>query len=287
MPYAFTRDETISAAIPRIMDELIVRAREQLTDESAPIDERVHDARKRFKETRALLRLVRKSLGAHYSTENAWFRDAAHDLAAARDADAVLEALAKLQLPPHIRARARRALRARRPHDDADLAARIANVLEQLVVAQARVALWPAMDDAFDTIAPGLVRAYRAGRRAMHHSGMPDELHEWRKVVKEHWYHMQLLRDVWPPMMKAYASVLESLSRALGDHHDLHVLRQIVAQSPQEFGRPATALALLDAIDARQRALELEAMEIGRRVYAERPRRWLARMRNEWDVWRT
>jgi CHAD domain-containing protein len=286
MPYSFQHDESIPAAIARIMDEQLVRAREQLTDPSSPIDKRVHDARKRFKETRALVRLIHDPLGSQFAIENAWFRDAGRELTAVRDADAVLEALRTLKLPPHIRARARGALKARRQSDPAGLEAHIARVVEQLVVAQARIALWPSMDDSFDTIANGLVRTYRNGRRAMDHSGMPDELHEWRKRVKEHWYHAQLLRQVWPAMMKAWASVLEDLSHALGDHHDLFVLRQIVARNANEFGRPRTVLTLLDAIEARQRHLEKEARELGRLLYAERPRTWLARIRKEWNAWR-
>lgn len=286
MAYSLEPGEPLSAAIPRIMSEQLVRAREHLTGGAGPLDERIHDARKRFKETRALLRLIREPLGPQFAIENAWFRDAGRDLAAARDADAVLEALLKLKLSRGIRSRAKRVLEERR-RGSADLEPRMANVAEQLVVAQARASLWPALDDSFETIAGGLLRTYRDGRRAMHHSGMPHELHEWRKRVKEHWYHAQLLRHVYPAMMKAYASTLSDLSRALGDHHDLFELRQIVAQSPRELGRTRTVVELLDAIDARQRELEAEATEIGRRVYAERPNAWLARMRNYWDTWRT
>ncbi len=286
MPYFFERDEPLPAGIARIMNEQLVRAREQLTDPSAPIDKRVHDARKRFKETRALVRLLRDPLGAQYSVENAWFRDAGRELAAVRDADAVIEALRTLKLPPHIRARARRALMARRQSDPAGIEHHVTVVLDQLVVAQARIALWPSMSDSFDTIAGGLLRAYRNGRRARNHSGMPDELHEWRKLVKEHWYHAQLLRGVWPVMRKAWASVLEDLSHALGDHHDLFVLRQIVAREPAAFGRPRSVLTLLDAIESHQRHLEKKAHELGVLLYAERPRAWLARMRNEWNAWK-
>jgi len=284
--YSLEAAEPLNAAVARIMNEQIVRAREHLAGSPGPIDERIHDARKRFKETRALLRLIREPLGEHFDIENAWFRDAGRDLSAARDADAVLEALLNLKLPRGIRSRAKSVLEARRRRGPGDLVPRMANVAEQLVVAQARVSLWPALDDSFETIGSGLQRTYRDGQRAMQHSGMPHELHEWRKRVKEHWYHAQLLRNVYPAMMKTYATTLSDLSRALGDHHDLFALRQIVAQSPREFGRSRAAIALLNAIDTRQRELESEAMEIGQRVYAERPGAWVARMRNYWDAWR-
>lgn len=273
MAYAFEHLEPVPSGVRRIMDEQIVRARTNLTDESATIDKRVHDARKRFKETRALLRLVREPLGEQFAIENAWFRDAARELAAARDADAVIEALEKLELPRGLATRVKNKLRAAHA-EHPPLPPIIANVLDQLVVAQARIALWPAMPDSFETIAGGLLRTYRGGRRAMRSASTPDELHEWRKRVKEHWYHLQLLRDVWPAIMKPYAAELQTLSRLLGDHHDLHVLGELV-----------TAPSVVAAIGARQLELEHAARDLARRVYAEPSRAWLARMRNYWRAW--
>jgi CHAD domain-containing protein len=269
--YAIERTETLHGAVQRIMDEQIVRARDTLDDPKAPAADRVHDARKRFKEIRALLRLVREPLGDQFAHENAWFRDAARNLAAARDADAVIEALDKLALPRAVAKRARKVIDAQRASHP-PLEPIIGNVLEQLVIAQGRLGMWPQLDDSFDTIAPGLLRTYREGRRGMQTHGDAEELHEWRKRVKEHWYHAQLLRHVWPEMMKPYADVLSTLSKALGDHHDLHVLRELVPE-------------LADVIDARQAELEQQAMAIGRRVYAEKPAAWLARMRNTWKAW--
>lgn len=249
------------------MDEQIVRARDTLADPAMTAEKRVHEARKRFKETRALIRLVRGPLGEQFAHENAWFRDAGRDLAAARDADAMIEALEKLELPRTVARRARKVLDTQRTAHP-PLEPVIANVVDQLVVAQGRLGLWPAFEDSFDTIGPGLVRAYRAGRKR------PKDLHEWRKVVKEHWYHVQLLRPLWPELMKAYAEALSELSHALGDHHDLHVLRGIV-ELP----------AVHEAIDARQRELEAQADGIASRVYAEKADAWLARMRKYWTAW--
>jgi CHAD domain-containing protein len=263
--YAIQHDETLQASMQRIMDEQIVRARDVLAEGD------VHETRKRFKEIRALLRMIRKPLGEQFAHENAWFRDAARDLAAARDADAVVEALDKLALPKAVARRARKVLDAQRTaHPPMEPV--IANVLDQLVVAHGRLGMWPELDDSFDTIAPGLLRTYREGRRGMKHHGDAEALHEWRKRVKELWYHAQLLRHVWPEMMKPYAEVLSTLSKTLGDHHDLHVLRELVPE-------------LADVIDERQKELEEQAMSIGRRVYAEKPAAWLARMRNTWNAW--
>lgn len=257
-----------------MMDELIVRARDVLVDPELSAEKRVHEARKRFKETRALIRLIREPLGEHFEHEHTWYRDAGRELAAARDADAIVAVLQKLELPTRTENRARKILdehRAAHP----PLEPLIANVVDQLVVAQGRIGMWPELEDSFDTIADGLVRAYRFGRRDLRNHDTPEELHDWRKRVKEHWYHVQLLRHVWPEMMKPYAEVLSTLSHALGDHHDLHVLRE----------RLAKAKMSVKAIDERQEKLQREAEEIGALVYAEKPRAWLARMRKYWESW--
>jgi CHAD domain-containing protein len=273
--YAFERDEQIPAAITRMMREQITRTRDQLTDATAPPEKRVHDARKRFKETRALLRMVRKPLGVQFAIENVWFRDAGRELAAVRDADAVLEALEKLELSRWVRGRVKRELEKNRTH--APLDGLIANTLNQLLVAEQRIASWPAIEDSFQSIADGLRKTYRDGRRSMNNARSAEELHEWRKQVKTHWYHAQLLRNIWPQFMKPYAGTLEDLSHALGDHHDLHVLAESIGRrSP----------SLLKAVAARQEELEQEAEHLGKRIYAERPDAWLARMRNYWSSWR-
>jgi CHAD domain-containing protein len=256
------------------MDELIVRARDILVDPETPAEKRVHEARKRFKETRALIRLVRKPLGEQFAHENAWYRDAGRELAAARDADAMIAAVQKLELPARTAKRARTILEKQRA-EHPPLEPLIANVVDQLVVAHGRIGMWPEMKDSFGTIADGLLRTYREGRRDLRHHETPEELHDWRKRVKEHWYHIQLLRHVWPEMMKPYAEVLSTLSHALGDHHDLYVLHGKVGRLP----------AVTKAIEARQADLQSEAEEIGARVYAEKSRAWLARMRKYWESW--
>lgn len=279
MAYAFEDGESVPTAVARIMNEQIVRARSELTDASLASEKRVHEARKRFKETRALIRLVREPLGSQYAVENAWFRDAGRELAGARDADAVLEALQKLELPRAVERRARKALqtsRAARP----PLEPIIENVVAQLALPHARVGMWPELADGFESLEGGLLRTYVDGRRESRRALKrrdPAALHEWRKRVKEHWYHGQLLRNVWPEMMKPYAQVLSRLSHTLGDHHDLHVLQESIPDPPP---------ALVEAIGQRQRALEEEAESIGRRVYADKPQVWLARMRNLWSAWR-
>ncbi len=288
MAYVFEPHEPIAGAVQRILGEQIDRATEHLTSNDEPAEKRVHNARKRFKEIRALLRLVAPSLGGQFAVENRFFRDVARDLAATRDADAVIETVAKLRAASDTPAlkRLERALRQRRKSvETADLQASVANAVAQLSVAMGRVMNWPPIPERFSTIGDGLEKIYRQGRDGFARaSGDPtaETYHEWRKRVKDHWYHVQLLRFVWPPMMKAVEGVLEQLSATLGDHHDLDVLRALI---PDVAIEPDQA-DIIEIIDARCMVLEQLANELGARLYSEEPAAWRARMRSWWKAWR-
>lgn len=278
MAYAFQADEPIPEGVRRILREQIDRARIDLTDPTLREEKRVHEARKRLKETRALLRLVRKALGDGFRVENASFRDIARDLSAARDHAVTRDTLGKLSLGRLTERRVQKQLAA---SSEPTAEIPIEDIVTRLNEALLRVDDLPAMDDRFATIRDGLEKTYRDGRKAMRRAmrgGDAESFHEWRKRAKDLWYHSRLLHDVWPDMMKPYAGVLSGLSHALGDHHDLHVLLSAVPDPPS---------SLVKAADKRKRELETEASTVGMRVYAEDAGSWVVRNRKLWDAWRT
>ena len=62
MAFVLHRDESLEKAFRRIADEQMTRAANALTVDDLSRDARVHEARKRFKESRALMRLYRDAL---------------------------------------------------------------------------------------------------------------------------------------------------------------------------------------------------------------------------------
>src|SRR5438876_5728391 len=88
------RHETLDAGLTRIARQTIDRAAGHLADSNTDTATRVHEARKRFKEIRAILRLGRFGLDGDFSELNVAFRDTARELASAREADALV-AMAK------------------------------------------------------------------------------------------------------------------------------------------------------------------------------------------------
>lgn len=293
MAYAIERGEPVPVAIPRIVLERIDTAYEQLLDTGDDIEERIHNARKRLKECRAAIRLIRLPLGGEFATENLWFRDAGRALAALRDADARLEAAEGLRdhasgfHERRVLRRLNRRLHAARRADRSELERSIANTAERLSIARTRVRGWPPLPQGFGAIGKGFARTYRDGRRAASDAiemPTPERCHEWRKRVKDHWYHVQILRNVWPAVMDPYRQQMEEQSDALGDRHDLDVLRQSIVQG-RPFGNRFDLSVLLSLIDRRIAELTATAVWIGKFIYAEPAEVVEARFEKYWEAW--
>ena len=250
--------------------------------DSSP-EEAVHEARKDMKKLRALLRLARGELGEDtYARENECFRDAARELAGTRDADVMLETLDALGLPAGLGWELRKAIQTEREPggpDGREAAARAA--VAMLKEARGRTEDWSLARESFEALADGLERTYRRGRRGFRVARAEpgaEALHEWRKRVKDLWYHHTLLRAIWPPVMTAIGDEAHELSDRLGDDHDVVVLAAWVRghlEPPAEFS---------EAVIRRRDELQADAFALGARVYAEKPSAYMRRMRELWSA---
>ncbi len=282
--YRLKVGEPLPEGIVRIARGRIDHALDELggTSESTA-EEAVHEARKDLKKLRALLRMMRGELGEDaFRRENACFRDAGRELAAVRDNDVMLDTLDALELPAGMGLELRRTIQAERAAAGADgrrIAA--AGVVAMLRAARGRVDDWPLERDSFDALHEGLERTYRRGRRdfrAARTTPTVEALHEWRKRVKEAWYHHTLLQELWPPVMHAAGDEAHELANRLGDDHDLAVLadwvREHAEMGPEFF----------EAVARHRSELQAEAMALGARVYAEKPSAYVRRLRGLWKA---
>jgi CHAD domain-containing protein len=158
----------------------------------------------------------------------------------------------------------------------------IAPLLEQLGEGERRIRDWPLDENSWSLVDAGLTRAYRRGRRAMRQAAVDSDLdavHEWRKRAKDLRYQLQILREVRPHRMEDAENEARRLSDLLGDHHDLTVLSEDLRY--RRLGRPARA-AMEVAIAARRQELLEEALDLGKRIYAEKPKAFRRRIRGYW-----
>jgi CHAD domain-containing protein len=298
MPYRLKSGESVPEGVRRIAREETQSAAGILGRATARSrDEAIHEARKSVKKTRALLRLMRPESDAVYKRENPRLRNIGRRLSGFRDRAAIVETFDALRekykadLKGVTLASIRRGLQRdrRRQQRDARMRETIGRVAAGLRAAAARTDAWPLESDGFAAIAPGLTMTYRRARQAMaavNEDARPEFCHEWRKRVKDHWYDIRLLEDLWTEVMIGYEKSLKELETWLGDHHNLEVLKSTLEAHPKLYGGREEIRLGLELILKYQKELLANALSLGERVYEERPKEFRTRMKHLWESWR-
>ena len=166
------------------------------------------------------------------------------------------------------------------------------NTLESLEAslqaARARAQRWPMGRRGWSVLGAGVKRVYRNGREAFavaQEDPSQEHLHEWRKQVKYLWHQLQVLQPIQVGQLRALADQAHTLANALGDDHDLAILAQKFLEEPDKFPDRATIQTLADLMARRRALLQEQAMTLGHRLYEEKPRLFVGRLREYWRAW--
>jgi len=289
MAFRFDARQPADEEVRRVVTDRLVQAEASL---SSGTPKGVHETRKRLKELRALLRLLHGALGKRaFASRNRRLRDLGRELSSLRDSAALVESWDKLgesdrkrfASPAMKRVRQRLQERA-----DQQIAAASGHpeLLEALTALREEVAGWKLAGKGFALFARGLEDNYKAGRQALktaRDKPTDDTLHDWRKRVKDHWYHTQLLAAAWPAEFKTRQKSLKRLSEYLGDDHDLAVMQQLLVDEPTLFGASNTRLAIGESLAQQRERLQEKAFSLGLRLYLDKPTALAERWR---DLWR-
>jgi galactose mutarotase-like enzyme/CHAD domain-containing protein len=267
----------------------------------------VHTARKDMKKMRSVLRLVRGELGKKtYREENRRFRDAARLLSTTRDTevlagtlDAVLrdypsdgpsvEGLAK-----DLERRRQRASSER----GSSIEASLGEAADRIEGGGRMIASWPLTESGWKMFEPGLKRSYSAGCRDLERvdkcfrrDRRPESelMHDFRKRVKDLWYETRLLREAWPAGLEGPEAEAGLLADLLGEYNDLSVLAEEIetrrsAPGEGEGHDQDDFSVLVETIDDRQSVLLGECIPIARRLFAEEPGAFTARIGAYWSA---
>jgi CHAD domain-containing protein len=255
----------------------------------------VHSARKCLKRLRSLLLLARPGMPEPvYTSLYGRVTAIARGLAAARDAQALIDASDKLERksgpgpglgPLHsLRAWLHKRRHAAEQNLERSAASDAMRGLWELRPAFAGLTVYP---DDFRPLGKGLRICYRHTRKAFHHAfdeGRDEDFHEWRKGVQHHWRQMQLLLPCWPSELSARVEAAKSLSQLLGEDHDIFLLRKLASTPTMTFGSPEETAAFLKRCRKRQRLLREEGRAEGDRLFAERSRPFAERIEAYWAL---
>ncbi|MBU2569923.1 MAG: CHAD domain-containing protein [Gammaproteobacteria bacterium] len=297
MSYRLRTGESVQDGIRRVISEQIEKSLGEVADTNLDRADTIHQVRKRCKKIRAALRLIRGALGEAYSKENAWYRDVARRISDVRDTEAMIETCGALaeHFDAQVDREIIRPIRLRletRKNTLMEDTGRIDKLLQDfesaMVVGHKRVATLSIESDGYGAALEGMRRTYSRACAAMDaacDNPTPDTFHEWRKRVKYHWYHMRLLRDTWPTVVRARRDEAEKLGELLGNHHDLCVLRAWVLNDPASSAKEEVLTSFIKLVEERTAQIERESKPLGRRLFAEKPKHLARRFAIYFSVW--
>jgi CHAD domain-containing protein len=281
MRHRLRRRAEVSSELVRLTRDGIACALAYLAA-SGPVDQRVHSVRQWLKRVRSTLRVLDGALGEESRTARRQAGGIARLLASARDADvaaasarvlsattAAAGATAFEQLADTLDREAEVAHRQRVPLGD------IKRQLRELAALTAR---FPTDFDGGALLNAALARSYRRGRKTMsvaNRTRATDDLHRWRKEAKHLWHLVGLTRPRLRKRTRKLAEPLDRLAELLGLDHDHAMLAERVALAPHQ-GSPTAELSL---IAERRHELQDQAMRLGGRIYADKPKAFARRNR--------
>ncbi len=302
MAYRLSAGQPVFQEVRRIFFEEIDSAREQLANhKDKNRDESVHEARKSVKKLRGLLRLITPLIGKDtYQKENKQLRDIGRKLSELRDARAVIEifeAVVKETEPQKLLGdESLQAIRSRLEAHKSETEQNL-NVEETLGSAVAALATlrehvnnYALNGEGFQSLERGLKDTYRRGRKAMaeaEKTPIPEAFHDWRKRVKDHWYHIRLLGDLNTAFISTREDDLRKLETWLGDDHNLVVLRETINTDRAGFGHPKQVRRFLAITKEHGQELRAKAEALGERLYGSKPKQLLKELAGAREIWPT
>ena len=300
MSYRLENNETLSFGLKRIVLELIDNSVFNFSKGNGSFNEDVHQSRKNFKKIRTVFRLIRSQIGKdNFRLENSFYRDSGRVLSDLRDSTVLITTFEKLTKNSELEMsnfdfsvfknfliEKHRSISASK-----NKKSQVINSLStDLLLARSRVFDWPITGDNFKIIKPNFRNIYELGQDHMFavlDEAIKERVHEWRKRVKDLWYSMRILINLWPEIMNPLVLLLGKLSDLLGDTNDLFLLKERIITNQSKFKDDHHTKELINFIDKRIIDLLRDARTIGRKVYSEDSKYFVGRIQNYFEIWRS
>ena len=271
--------EPLSEGLKRVFREQIDSALHLCQNPAKERGVTVHEVRKNLKKLRAAMRLAISEVGKNWHVEeDRCVRKIGRLVSDLRDAQVRLQTFIELrdlaaktseqQLFP----RTEELLLLERESFSAAFAGWQSQAIPQLEGVKGRLMDWPLHDLNWKQICGAVGKIYRRGQRGLAKTidnPEPESFHAWRKRVKDIWYQLRILQPLNRMVLQEMAYNAEVLGELLGREHDLDFL---LVRLEKESGDEALADELAELqklIGKRCKRLRRDALELGRRFYAE------------------
>jgi CHAD domain-containing protein len=274
MGYCLKLHEPLSKGLKRIIQEEIESAVRLCRHPARQRGVTVHEVRKHLKKLRAALRLTKTEVGKNrWAREDLFLREIGRLVSDLRDAHVRYQTLIQLrddadqQFP-----RIEELLSMEQESFSAAFAGWQKRAIPKLERAGEGLSKWPLSGITWKQICGVVAKVYRRGQNRLAKALKkrdPESFHVWRMSVKELWYQLRILRPLNRLVLEEIASDAKTLGELLGRAHDFAFL---LARLDRERGDEALydeLVQLQKLIRKRGKRLHRDALELGRRFYAE------------------
>ena len=239
----------------------------------------VHEVRKHLKKLRAAMPLAIPEVGRdRHTREDRCVRRIGRLVSDLRDGQVRLQTLIQLRdetaKGPHDSPfpRIEELLSLERESFSAAFAGWQKQAIPQLERVETRLLKWPLEGLTWKQVYGAVGKIYKRGQRRLAktiNDPDPENFHAWRKRVKDLWYQLRILQPLNRVVLTEMAHDAEVLGELLGREHDLNFLwARLEKESSDEALRDELA-QLEKLIRKRGKRLRTNALELGRRFYAE------------------
>ena len=239
----------------------------------------MHEVRKHLKKLRAAMRLAIGEIGKNrHAREDRCAREIGGLVSDLRDAQVRLQTLIQLRDETakgsgenHF-PRIEELLSLERESFSAAFAGWQKQAIPKLERVGKRLSKWPLAGITWKQVCGTVGKTYKLGQRGLAKTikkAQPENFHAWRKRVKDLWYQLRILQPLNRVVLEKIAADAEVLGELLGREHDFNFL---LARLENERGDEALhdeLVQLQKLIRKRGKRLRRDALELGRRFYAE------------------
>lgn len=279
-------EESVKALAAQIVESAVLNcSSKELND-----NEKIHLVRKKCKQIRALLRIVRPNIKTFYKEENIFFRDLSRNLSRIRDMQVYIETLKKIIKFSDISSNSETIENLIKiiivQRDSIPFAKLIDEFSNEIQNSYKRIKLWKIKGNGFKCLEGGLKKTYRRGKFAMKvalQNPTAENYHEWRKRVKYHYHHLELLTPIWESLLEKYTEEVHLLSDLLGYDHDLSLLEPNIICNEKYDLSAEIKNQIIHSIYNKQEKLRLKTFNLGQKIYAEKPRYFIRRIEQYWN----
>jgi CHAD domain-containing protein len=279
MSYCLKLREPLPEGLKRVLREQIDSALELCRHPAKQRGVTVHEVRKHLKKLRAALRLTVGEVGKNrHAREDRCVREIGRLVSDLRDAQVRWQTLIQLRDETAKRSggnrfsRTEELLSLERESFSAAFGGWQKQAIPKLERAGQRLSKWPVAGISWKQICGAVAKTYKRGQRglakAIKKPGA-ENFHSWRKRVKDLWYQLRVLQPLNRVVLEGIANDAKILGQLLGREHDFDFL---LARLEKERGDDALRNELMQLqklIRKRGKRLRRDALELGRRFYAE------------------